>query len=1302
MSGPESSDRLKAGDESGRRPVSGGRFRWGKVRVWFLAVMVVVVVGVAGLGWTYYRAERLQVMAEAAKDLVSVADLKSQGVGLWLDERRKDLLVASRLPGLNGRIGRFLEEPYGNPPTSDFSRSLEIIRDAYTYQSVALYDGRGRLRFSIPGGFSEVPEYGSNLVRVVQESDGVSVLDLHGSMERGSDHVDFVVQAGESGAKLGVSGRAGLLLFRADPKLFLFTLADWRSGVHRTAETVVFRRDGDRWVFVTRPRHPVGTEVARRFMDPSDRGNLVSFFQRGEVGRVEGLDYRGVPVLAEIRRIEKTPWVMVTKVDLDDVLRPFEERVMLEAVAVLATLLALAVVVRLVWQDQSAALQRSKEEAEARSRAQEQRLGALMLHANAIILVLDENQRVLDCNQQAMTAYGYTLEEFQALRPEELSAPGVGLPGVEVQESFASAEGALYESVHRRKDGTLFPVEIRGRLVSREGRMEVLVVIHDITQRKAMEREIARISRLHGALGEINLAIVHSKTRGELFDRVCRILVEVGEFRMAWISRYNPETSLLHPVSSHGDDHGFLERASVYGDDRPEGGGPSGRAFRTGEPCVCNDFDRAPMMGPWREETARVGLVSSCAIPIRCGAEPFGVLSVYSGERDVFQEKEVGLLRDAGAELSYALNNLAVEEERRLADQALKERLEIQAAVFGQAADAMALVDPETGAFVEFNEAAHSMLGYTREAYARLRVMDIDVQYAPGQIQAEFHRMAQPEGAVVETRHRHVNGSVLVVRVSSRAVTIRGRTLLVSVWGDITKGKRAEAQLVLQGAALNAAANGIVITDASGSVVWVNKAYTVMTGYGLEEAAGQLLFPQTEGSGDHPAEFFEDMWATLRAGDIWRGEVKRRRKDGGGYLEAVVVTPVRDSGGSVSNYIAILEDVTERRELQEQYLRAQRMESVGMLAGGIAHDLNNILAPILLAMPLFRDKSVPESLQPVVDTLEQSASRGAAIIRQVLTFARGAKGEMGVVQVRHLVKEMVRMARETFPRNILFRVIHPSDLWPVRADATQLNQVLMNLSVNARDAMPNGGTMTFTMENVELGPEWVPGHEKVEPGPFLRLTVRDTGVGMSGEVLGRVFEPFFTTKEIGKGTGLGLSTVLGIVRGHGGFVQVESSPGHGTAFHLHFPALPGEVHDGEDAAAGGAMRGRGEWLLLVDDEISVLTIAQSILVRHGYHVLTAVDGAEALTVFEANAGRIALVMTDYMMPGMDGIALVQRLRGLKPGIPCVLMSGLMGAQDAARREQLRGLGIVRVLTKPFASEALLEAAAVGLTEQGRG
>lgn len=397
---------------------------------------------------------------------------------------------------------------------------------------------------------------------------------------------------------------------------------------------------------------------------------------------------------------------------------------------------------------------------------------------------------------------------------------------------------------------------------------------------------------------------------------------------------------------------------------------------------------------------------------------------------------------------------------------------------------------------------------------------------------------------------------------------------------------------------------------------------------------------------------------------------------------------VRDATGAVLRVVGVAEDVTESRKLQEQVLRSQRLEAIGSLAGGIAHDLNNILTPIVTATELLGLRLTETRNKQLLGLIRNAADRGSRVVRQMMAYSRGIAGERAAVQCRDLVREMMTIMRETFPRDIRIETDLAPDLRPVTGDATQLLQVLMNLCVNARDAMPLGGRLTLTATNADLDEDGVADQPGAQPGPYIRLTVADTGHGIPADDLERIFEPFYSTKPLAKGTGLGLSTALGIIRSHRGFITVASEPDRGTTFSVLLPAVAGGTTLAK-AAAGAELppSGRAETILFVDDEESIRFAIEVLLRQHGYEVELAADGQEALAAYDRLGDKVKLVLTDVMMPVMGGIDLIRHLRERNRDLPIIATSGMA---DNAAQTQLIAVGASGILPKPYSMEMLLE------------
>jgi signal transduction histidine kinase/CheY-like chemotaxis protein len=418
------------------------------------------------------------------------------------------------------------------------------------------------------------------------------------------------------------------------------------------------------------------------------------------------------------------------------------------------------------------------------------------------------------------------------------------------------------------------------------------------------------------------------------------------------------------------------------------------------------------------------------------------------------------------------------------------------------------------------------------------------------------------------------------------------------------------------------------------------------------------------------------------------------RSDGEEFPIEASISQIEDDGHSL--FTAIVRDVSEKKRLESQFLRAQRMESIGTLAGGIAHDLNNVLSPILTAVELLQMRLTDESSQRLLNILHTNTVRGSEMIKQVLSFARGVEGEYISLQPGRLIKEIIKILADTMSKNIEITFSIDPDLSNVSGDATQLHQVLMNLCVNARDAMPHGGKLRIEAENVDIDEHYARMNVEARPGKYVSIGVIDTGLGIPEQNLTKIFDPFFTTKEQGQGTGLGLSTVAGIVRSHGGFVNVYSEFGRGARFKVYLPAIAAAHSEPAKPSHRDLPVGNGELVLVIDDESAIREVARETLSAFGYRVMIASDGAEAMAVFAAHMGDVKVVLTDMMMPYMDGPATIRALRRLDPKVKIIATSGLKAEDKIADVAQL---GVKTFLPKPYTAEKLLKTVAAALKNE---
>ncbi|HTI68814.1 MAG TPA: PAS domain S-box protein [Candidatus Limnocylindria bacterium] len=692
------------------------------------------------------------------------------------------------------------------------------------------------------------------------------------------------------------------------------------------------------------------------------------------------------------------------------------------------------------------------------------------------------------------------------------------------------------------------------------------------------------------------------------------------------------------------------------------------------------------------------------------------VETIKAGAADIILKTH---LDRVGAAVSGALRREKARSQHRQSQLALKRSESLLNDLIEISVDAIILVDEDQLIRI-FNKGAETIFGYRAK-----EVLGQSLDLLMANRFAEPHRRhlgnfaSTPESARVmgdrrEIYGRRKDGSEFPAEASISKHQIDGHPVFTAILRDITERKKGEqerldllareqyarqelellnVQLHEKASLLDKARDAILVRDMGHRITYWNKSAERIYGWAATEATGRpvdsLLKPD-------PEAFQKAFQEVVLTGE-WTGELQKTTKEGRLMTVEARWTLVRDSQGRPSSILDINTDVSQRKKAEQQMLRAQRMESIGTLAGGVAHDLNNVLAPIMMSLGVLHASTEDPEMKVMLGTLESSAKRGADLVKQVLSFARGTNGKRASVNVGQILQDLHQLLRETFLKNIEFSIGSDQSNWNVVGDATQLHQVFLNLCVNARDAMPDGGQLTLTMQNVVLGDVDIKRNPGAKPGPYLRVLVTDTGTGIRPEVIDRIFDPFFTTKRFGEGTGLGLSTTLGIVKGHGGVIDVYSEVGKGTTFIVHLPATPNS--NGFESPVEKHLeppRGHGELVLVVDDEESIRAVVHKTLEQYGYRVITACHGANALAIHAERRNRIAIVLTDMSMPVMDGLALIKSLKSVNPRLKIIGSSGLASNVTV---EKVLQAGAELFIPKPYTAETLLASIATVLRPQ---
>ena len=625
---------------------------------------------------------------------------------------------------------------------------------------------------------------------------------------------------------------------------------------------------------------------------------------------------------------------------------------------------------------------------------------------------------------------------------------------------------------------------------------------------------------------------------------------------------------------------------------------------------------------------------------------------------------------------------------RRRAVEALRQAEKEYRSIFEHALDGMFRSTPD-GQFLLANPALAEMLGYDSPEDLIESVAAIGRQfYVDPRGRDQYERLMEEHGVVkwFETQALRKDGSIICIAESGRAVRSSSGELLYyeGTIRDITEHKRVEAHLERLATAVEQAAESIVITDTDGAIQYVNPAFERASGYSRDEVRGQ--HPRFLKMGVPDEEFYQGVWKTITSGQVWTGRFTNKRKDGSFFEEEATISPVRERSGKIVNFVAVKRDVTKEIELEKQLLHAQKMEAVGRLAGGVAHDFNNLLTAIIGYGQLVQGRlGADHPLRPEVKEILDAGHRAAELTSQLLAFSRRQTLIPRNINLNDTIANLMKMLQRIIGEDVDVRFRASPELYLVFADAGQIDQVMMNLAVNARDAMPGGGRLVIETRNVTVDEAYCREHLWARPGNYAQISVSDTGLGMDAETQRRIFEPFFTTKEIGKGTGLGLAVVYGIINQHGGFIHLYSEPGHGTTIKVYLKAEAATAQD-EAPMLQTPVRGGSETILVAEDEGTLREVARTVLGSLGYRVLLANDGEEALVAYAAAMNEIDLVILDLIMPRMGGREAYERICALGGSeCPVIFMTGYA---PEILKDDLGELGSAELIQKPYEVEEL--------------
>lgn len=1164
-----------------------------------LAICGVLALVIAVLGAWYLRQEQAEIRGEARETLQSIARLKALDIAHWRQERLGDARFFSKAAFVARDTQAFLERPASEPARADVRNWLTLLKAGDRYAMVGLYDTNLVLRSAVPEPTNALSAGAQELLAAALRTNGVIMTDLHRDEGSNDIHLSmvFTVFAPASpAATLSLSRPLGVVLIHLDARQFLYPLVRSWPTHSPSAEIELVRREGNEAVFLNPLRHRANTALNVRF--PADpRSRLpAAMAALGQTGPVEGLDYRRVPVLASIQPVPDSPWFVIAKVDQDEVYAPLRAQawLILALTAILAVTAGLVVWLLSKRRDAIRALRELA--AERQRRVLAERVEHLMKSANDIILLADDQWRILEANDRALTAYGYSLLELQRMKLVDLRPP-------EERAKFASqtahlvADGQiLIETVHQRKDGSTFPVENSARIIEIGGARYNLAILRDTTQRQAHEREIERLNRLYRTLSELNQILVRVKTRDALFQEACRIAVEHAGFKLVWIGSIDHKTHEVRVTARAGNDAGYLDQIEVYADRRPEGSGPVGTCIRAGKPCVVNDFLDDPSTAPWHNAAAAHGLRAVAALPIRTQGAIWGTFTVYAGETGCFQDREVALLEEAAAAISYALDNLDREEQRQRAETALRESEERYRLLADNVEDFVTVLDTQENRLY-ISPSFYRITGWTAEEVLRTAW---DARLHPDELPLiRQSRAANLAGEATLTEHRIRCRDDSWIWVESRCKPLldaEGRVRQLLIWQhDITERKQAEEalraseeaarilnrrlQTLQQAIAQLATARTlddimVVARTAARQLTGADGATFVLRDgdrchYADEDAIAPLWkgqrFPMSACiSGwvmlNQQSVLIEDIYADPRI----PAEAYRPT-----FVKSLAMVPIRATAplGAIGNYwasrhrpsaeemdllrsladgAAVAMENVQSYQLLEHRVRQRTVEleaanqELEAFSYSVSHDLRAPLRTVDgFSQALIEDfgPQLPETARRYLHLVSQGARQMGHLIDDLLAFSRLSrqalrKRELDTAQ---LVREVIESLRTEWEGRKVELNIGP--LPPCHGDPALLKQVWVNLLANALKY-----TRRRDCARLEVGCCTQEG-ETV-------FYVRDNGTGFDMKYAHKLFGVFqrLHRAEDFEGTGVGLAIVQRVIHRHGGRVWAEAEEDRGATF----------------------------------------------------------------------------------------------------------------------------------------------------------
>jgi two-component system, cell cycle sensor histidine kinase and response regulator CckA len=1301
----------------------------------------------------YYQFQQKRIVSEKQDELKAIADLKIWQISRWRNERIIDAETVFENALAARQIKSYLQSSKELNRRDEILSWLRSFLKNNEYRAVYLLDASGTVRLS------GVPYADSSIIRapeLVKEAIGQKKIvfsDFRRTTDSSKIYLALVAPLLNTQQK--DTSVIGAVMFCIDPNQSLFPLIQlWPTPSH-SSETLLIERDSNDVLFLNELRHLKNSATVLR-MPITNEQLPAAMAARGIEGIVEGTDYRGIPVLAAIKRVPGSPWRMVSKVDQEEVYASLRFQFWVVGGIMIILILASGSVLGFWWRNLQEHFYHKQYQAKVERLALLKHFEYLMIYTNDILVLANEKLEIVEVNDRALEVYGYSHEEILNLKIDDLQIIQADDFSSELKREIVQ-KGATFESIHRRKDGRTFPTEYSVHLIEIEGKKFYQGIIRDITARKEAEEVLRESEEKFRTFAEQSPNMIFINKRGRVVYANAQCEEIMGYSKEEF---YSPDFDFADITAPE-----YVELLKDY-----FGKHLKGEEVPAYEYAVITKQGRrieviiTTKLIPYENDKAILGIITDITerkraeeslVKFRLGLErssdavfitdPSGII-IYVNP--AFEHVYGYSYQESIGRTPRILKSgiLTLENYQNLWNTLLSKKV-VSGEIINKTKDGRLIhIEGTNNPILDHQGTIIGFLGIHRDITVRKReeekqqqsfsliqatlestadgILVVDRKGSITNYNNQFIKMWNiPENIMAAGKDREALNFVLaqlkspkdfIAKVNelyshpdeesfdvlefktgkiferySRPQRIEGRPV-GRVWSfrDVTQRKLAEDQLQESEERYRRLVEYspyAIAVHIDGKFVFVNPAAVKLLGATSEsQIVGQSVL-----SVIHPDDV-EAVRQRVLLGISERKalppmEEKIVRMDGSVIEAEVTSLPIVFQGKPAIQIVT--RDITEQKKLQDQVFQSQKIQSLGTLAGGIAHDFNNILAIILgYSSILDRNKKDPQKHAESITAINQAIERGAALVRQILTFARKTDIEFELLHIPDIVHELLSMLKETFSKTISFTQTYSPDLPEILADRTQIHQTLLNLCVNARDAMPNGGSIIIKAER-QTRSEVSKRFSLADQDSYVCISVADNGTGMDEATYNRAFDPFFTTKEKGKGTGLGLSVVYGVMQAHHGFVDAKSRVGEGTTFYLYFPASPAAGKQNEETTSGKEKPiGGTETILLIEDEYLLLKATRQLLKSFGYSIYVAANGEEALEVFARHRNEIDLVLTDIGLPKISGIDVFNRLKELDPSVKVILASGFF---EPDIRFSLQRAGAKGFVQKPYLNDEVL-------------